>query len=59
MVHCKAHVLPLFRCMAVLAQVVCSLADLLLNLDRYLATTGHRLNFRLLLSVEKVANDAV
>jgi len=54
-----ADVLPLFRCMAVLAQVVCSLAHLPLSFDRYLTTTGHRLCYPLLLRLEKVANDAV
>lgn len=58
MVYCEAHVLPLFRGMAVFTQVVCPLTNVTPNAFRYPLPSGQRL-ILLVLGMKKIAGDAV
>jgi hypothetical protein len=57
-VHCEAHVLPLFRGVAVFTQVVCPLTNVTPNAFRYPLASGQLL-ILLAPGMKKIAGDTV
>lgn len=59
MIHREAHILPLFRGMAILAQTACPLTNPLPHVPRYLMTRRQRLCSRLTVGLKEVTDDAI
>ena len=59
MIHRETHILPLFRGMAILAQMARPLTNPIPNVLRYLMTRNQRLCSVLILGLKEITDDAI